>query len=116
MQNGEISFEGVIEVYNASSRANAIRDYEYLYQGPEGDWRPMDSEHYFHGEKLSKDDPPHTVREFNKTPISLAPFSATELNVQSLAKMKPPYELMIKTIVVDLFDKRYSVTVKAEME
>ena len=115
MENGEISFEGVIEVYNASSRANAIQGYEYLYHVSGDEWRPMESEHFFEGE-MDESNKPHTVIERNKTPISLAPYSAMELNVQALAKMKPPYELLVKIVIRDLFERRYMLNVKAEMD
>jgi len=116
MENGEISFEGVIEVYNASSRANAIRNYEYFYNDySDKKWRLMESEHFFVGEKV-EGEKPHTIREYNKTPISLGPYSALEINVQGLAKMKPPYTLLVKIIIEDLFGRKYTLQVNAEME
>ncbi len=114
--DNSISFEGVIEVYNASSRPNAIRNYEFAYHHSGEEWIPMESEHYFHGEKKNEDDDPHTVAEFNVTPISLAPYSAQALNVQAIAARRAPHDLLVLIVIEDLFGKKYSLKVKAAMD
>jgi len=46
MSSGEVIFKGIVEVYNASSRANAIREYHFRCKLPDGTWKNMDSERY----------------------------------------------------------------------
>ena len=42
----EIIFSGVVEVYNTSGRANAIKSYEFFYRGGDGSWKEMESRRY----------------------------------------------------------------------
>src|SRR6185503_5132261 len=51
MGASEVMFRGVIEVYNRSSRANAIRAYAFEYKLPDGAWKPMESEQYTNSEE-----------------------------------------------------------------
>src|SRR4051812_34022959 len=46
LDGSEVMFQGVIEVYNGSSRANAIRGYAFKYKASDGRWREMEYEQY----------------------------------------------------------------------
>jgi hypothetical protein len=112
LSGGEIVFTGVIEIYNASSRANAIRDYQFFRQESDKDWTPMKSEQYNLETGYGKEPEIH-----NKTALTLAPYSGIEAKVQAITKMKAkPYELIVKIVVYDLFDKSYTLKVKATMK
>jgi hypothetical protein len=112
MSSGEVIFKGIIEIYNASSRANAIREYRFRCKLPDGKWKDMDSERYqitaFRTE-IGQVEP----ETFNETPLSLAPYSGAEVPVQAIVKMPRPYELPIIVEVEDLFGKKYRVEVTA---
>jgi hypothetical protein len=112
MSSGEVIFKGIVEVYNASSRANAIRGYHFRCKLPDGTWKDMDSERYkITAFRSGSDlDEPAT---FNETPLSLAPYSGAEVPVQAIVKMPRPYELPIIVEVKDLFGKKYRVEVTA---
>src|SRR3989442_15851026 len=40
VSRAEVVFMGMVEIYNASSRANAIRDYRFWGRRKEGHWEP----------------------------------------------------------------------------
>jgi len=107
----EVIFTGIVEIYNASSRANAVREYQFFRHVSGDEWIPMDSEQY-NGEQVTG----RTPDIFNQTALTLAPFSATELKVQAFAKMdKQPHEMTVKIVIEDLFENSYSLKVKVEM-
>jgi hypothetical protein len=112
MSTGEVIFKGIVEVYNASSRADAIREYHFRCKRPDGTWKDMDSERYkITAFRSGSDmDEPET---FNETPLSLAPYSGAEVPVQAIVKIPRPYELPIIVEVEDLFGKKYCVEVTA---
>ena len=66
--NGVI-FRGVAEVYNASARANAVRDYAFRYRRQDGEWEAMESEYY--ADSVDGE----TSTPNNVTPLALAPYS-----------------------------------------
>jgi hypothetical protein len=101
-----VLFQGVIELYNRSSRANAIHTYEFWAQGPGGEWHKLESEHY-----TNKDEAEDSV--FNRTPLGLAPYSGAEARVQAIMKRPHRPEVDIRIEVEDIFEKRYRVQVKA---
>jgi hypothetical protein len=68
--SGDVIFRGLIEVYNVSSRANAIRYYKFSYRTMD-EWKPMTSSLFT--EKADKDTPQDIV--FNVTPLTLPPYS-----------------------------------------
>ena len=101
-------FQGIIEVYNVSSRANAIRGYEFSGKRENGDWEKMESELY--------NNTPHEGEAseiFNQTPLTLAPYSGVEIRVQAFVKGPRPYKMHVRAEVEDLFGKRYWVEVTA---
>src|SRR6266446_5371222 len=99
MSGGEIIFFGIVEVYNASARANAIRDYAFWCKRDKG-WEKMDSERYRNSQSIGALD---TI--CNKTPLSLAPYSGEEVHVMAFFKGPQPYEIQVKIEVEDLFGK-----------
>jgi hypothetical protein len=104
----EFIFMGIVEVYNVSARANAIRAYE-MHGKRNGHWEKLESERY----RVS--DPDMGEAEvFNHTPLMLAPYSGMEVHVQAFGKMPQPYEMDVKVEVEDLFGKKYHATVKAK--
>jgi hypothetical protein len=100
----ELLFRGILEVYNVSSRANAIRGYEYWSEREGGDWERMESERY--GSRDSDE-------VSNKTPLTLPPYSGSELNVLALGKLPIPKKMQVRIEIEDLFAKRYRIEVTA---
>ena len=99
----EIIFSGVVEVYNTSGRANAIKSYEFFYRGGDGSWKEMESRRY----EVSPD-------IYNATPLAVAPYSGTEWKVMAFSwHEQRPFDLDILIAVEDLFGKRSTVIVKA---
>ncbi|HET9741869.1 MAG TPA: hypothetical protein VFQ00_03880 [Terriglobales bacterium] len=107
---GKIIFNGVIEMYNASNRANAVRDY-YFAGKRNGKWEALESELYQNVEK--ENGKQVAVEMFNQTPLTIPPYSGVEIRVQAFLKGPQPYEMEIKIEVEDLFGKRYATEVKA---
>ena len=106
-KSNELLFKGVVEVYNLSARANAIRGYGFWNLNTEGKWVPMESEIYH--EWLQNE----SVGDRNVTPLPLAPYSGAEVHVLAIMKMPQPYEIQVRIEVEDLFGKRHQVEVKA---
>ena len=93
------------EVYNRSSRPNAIRQYEIVAIDREGKGTLLEDEEFSlhitsRGEKI--------VRVVNLSPFSIAPYSGALLHVGSKfqARNFPP-NLTLNTKVTDLFGKTY---------
>jgi len=108
IHKNEIIFMGVVEVYNSSSRANAIRKYSF-WRKKGDEWEAMESEFY------KNIDPSTSEAElFNQTPFSLAPYSGSELSVQAFSRLPQPYEMDVRIELEDLFGKKYRVEVKAK--
>ena len=107
----ETRYEGIIEIYNRSSRANAIREYRFTCRDTDGTPLEMESELYSNTCATGGGVVKHEV--FNQTPLPLAPYSGIEARLQAFAKMPMPDELSIDIEVEDLFGKRYSVRVIA---
>jgi len=102
-------FEGVVEVYNRGSRANAIREYHFARKDPDEGWITLESEYY----ALEVDG--GIKEKANITPLVLAPYSGTELYVKAMTNlMQQPYEMTVKIIVEDIFEKRYHIDVVAK--
>ena len=108
VKGGEVIFVGVVELYNASARANVILNYDFWCKTDAG-WKKMDSEYY-------KQSPPIGAMEeiCNKTPLTLGPYSGIDLHVIAFIKMPQPYEMTVRIEVEDLFGKRYQVEVLAK--
>jgi len=106
---GETIFQGIVEVYNTSGRANAIRSYGFLCQCPDGTWREMEWEPY-----LTEPTTQEEARIHNDTPLTLAPYSGTGVRVEASVKMPRPREMKVRVEVEDIFGKRYAATVLAK--
>jgi len=104
----EIMFEGIVEIYNASSRANAIRAYKVIGRPKDGVWSNMECEYSWN----SPADGTKAV-VCNETPLTLAPYSGAEARILAFARVPRPYEMNIRIEVEDLFGKQYSVGVTA---
>src|SRR6266496_5052434 len=83
---GEVLFQGIIELYNRSSRANAIHTYEFWAKNKTGRWEKLESEHY-----TNKQTEGSLV--FNQTPLGLAPYSGAEARVQAFIKRPEAREI-----------------------
>ncbi|MGC2742614.1 MAG: hypothetical protein WA672_05455 [Candidatus Angelobacter sp.] len=104
----ELIFRGIIEVYNISSRANAIHGYEFWSKREGDNWEKMESERY-DVESFSKG-----IDEVsNKTPLTLAPYSGSEVSIIAVGKMPKPKNMQVRIEVEDLFEKRYRIEVTA---
>jgi hypothetical protein len=86
-----VIFRGLIEVYNVSSRANAIRYYKFSYRTMD-EWKPMTSSLFT--EKADKDTPQDIV--FNVTPLTLPPYSGTGVRVMAFITIPPPIKMDIR--------------------
>lgn len=104
----EFIFVGIVEVYNVSARANAIRAYQ-IWGKRGGHWEKMETERY----RVTVPDIAE-AEVFNHTPLTLAPYSGIEAYIQSIGKMPQPYEMEVKVEVEDLFGKKYHVVVQAK--
>jgi hypothetical protein len=105
--NGEqVLFRGIVEVYNVSARANAVREYEFWEKREGGDWKAMESEYF-------NDSDGKTAVPSNPTPLTIAPYSGTEVHVLAFSKIPQPFVMQIRIEVEDLFGKRYRVEVQA---
>jgi hypothetical protein len=108
LTGAEIMFQGVIEVYNRSSRANAVRGYGFEYMDPDGKWKSMESEQYTNKEPSSSEGAEEVL---NRTALTIAPYSAIESWVQALAKMPRPKDgMQVRIRIEDLFGKRLWVS------
>jgi len=104
----QLAFLGGIEVYNLSSRPNAIRDYAFWLKNDQGVWMSMESQNY----KESSTD--ETFMKRNETPVTVAPYSGAEIRVLAFTQVTQPItELPVRIEVEDLFGKRYRVEVIA---
>lgn len=104
----ELIFRGIVEAYNVSSRANAVRGYEFWCKREGSDWEKMESEFYnvesfVHG----KDE------KGNVTPFTLAPYSGAELDVIAIGKMPKPNKMQVRIRIEDIFGKHYQLEVTA---
>lgn len=103
-----IIFEGVIEAYNLSARANAIRGYQFWEQNEGGEWTFLKSELYSQLDVATT-----KVTHCNQTPLSLAPYSGVEVRVGAFTTSSQARNLRVRVEVEDLFSKRYQVEVTA---
>lgn len=99
-RGSECLFRGVVEVYNWSSRANAIENYEFWARREGGDWEKMESEYYKSSSKGEV-----IIETFNVTPLLLGPYSGVEARVSSIAKSQRPAKLGIRIEIEDLFGR-----------
>jgi hypothetical protein len=103
-----VQFVGILEVYNRSSRANAVTDYQFWYK-KNGGWEPMDSE------RFTDVSPENREETFNDTPAAVASCSGRQLWVAAFAHIAVfPSELDIRVEIEDLFGKRRRTEVTAK--
>jgi hypothetical protein len=107
VNSGEVIFIGVVEVYNVSSRANAIREYSFFCREKDDDtWKGMESEQYTSTT---------TPEIFNQTPTTLQPYSGSEVKVQAIIRpARYPDELLVRVGIEDLFGHYKELEVKAD--
>jgi hypothetical protein len=108
-KRGLIVFEGIIEVYNVSSRANAIREYTFYWKSKDG-LKLLESEQY----EIDKGSlAPKEIH--NRTPVTLAPYSGSDVRVQALAQViERPYDMTVRIVVEDLFGNHSTLEVTAD--
>lgn len=107
----EMMFQAVIEVYNRSSRSNAIRGYSFEYKDIDGKWKPMESEQYTN---KSPDGDGTMDQVYNRTALAISPYSGVEARVQALARSaRPKAGLQVRITVEDLFGKQHKIEVNA---
>ena len=82
---------GMIEIYNASSRTNAIRGYRFWGKRKDGQWEPLESGHYTNTTPGTEES-----EVCNETPLTLAPYSGGQARVQAIIKMPQPPEMDIR--------------------
>lgn len=104
----EVIYKGIIEVYNVSSRANAIVGYEFWEKREGEDWTKMQSQQF----QDIFDNVPVDVS--NVTPFTLLPYSGSEMTVMAFTKMPQPFVMQVRVEVEDLFGKRYQAVVEAK--
>jgi hypothetical protein len=104
-----VIFMGMIEIFNASSRTNAVRDYHFWGRRKDGQWELMESGHYTNATPGTDE-----AEVCNETPFTLAPYSGTQARVQAITKAPQPYEMEIRIEVEDLFGKTYRMEVVAK--
>jgi hypothetical protein len=112
VRGSELEFRGTVEIYNASSRPNAVHSYTFYIKSLDGEWHEMDTERY---EVLEEG--PTGQREnfvFNKTPLTIAPYSGEECLVMAYLRFSTqPYEADIRVEIEDIFGKTSTVVVNA---
>jgi hypothetical protein len=106
-QTGDVMFKGVIEIYNASSRANTVSDYVFHCKR-KNEWVKMESERYEDSHPGGKD---HSVA--NPTPLAIGPYSGVDVNVIALTDPPLDHEMVVRIEVEDLFGKKYRSEVLA---
>jgi hypothetical protein len=100
----DVIFEGIIEVFNKSSRANVIKNYLFFCKRAQA-WEKMESERY-----VSTTTGKTTVH--NITPFPLPPHAGAEAHVMAFTKT-PSTDMPIRIEIEDLYGKHYSVEVTA---
>jgi hypothetical protein len=104
----DVIFRGIVEVYNASSRANVIRGYAFWGKREGADWEAMESEVY------QESPTGQAVTKSNVTPLTLAPYSGVEVNVLAFTKM--PFVMQVRIEVEDLFGRGYRLEVRPKSQ
>lgn len=105
-----VLFMGIVEIYNTSSRANAVRDYEFWCKRADG-WEKMNSERFENTLRLSNEERAITIVQ-NVTPLTIAPYSGLEAHIGAFTGI-PAGTMAIRIEIEDLFGKRYSTQVLA---
>lgn len=101
----EDQFEGILEVYNTSGRANAIRRYRFWIDVA-GGWQECSSQQF-------KSVPTGSTEEetYNTTPLALPPYSGLSVFVMAFSPHTADIKKrQVKVEMEDLFGKKYSVS------
>ena len=100
----ETIFRGIIEIYNQSSRANAVRGYRF--------WIDNNGAH----EMGFIADEQETRELFNVTPLPIAAYTGTEARIYAIVKGVhglPGNHLAVTVQIEDIHGKRYTAVVRA---
>jgi hypothetical protein len=103
----EIGFAAIIEVYNVSTRSNAIREYRFWTRNEDDEWELMESERY--EVKFTEEDEP---RVYNHTPLPIPPNSGAEVKIEAFTPLKKIRN--VKVEIEDVFEKRYTIELPIE--
>src|SRR5438552_5529357 len=103
----DVMFKGVVEIYNASSRANTVSDYAFYCQREHG-WEKMESERY---DDFRPGGQERVVA--NPTPFPIPPYSGVETHVLAFTGLPLDHEMLIRIEIEDLFGKKYQAEVLA---
>jgi hypothetical protein len=101
-------FAGIIEAYNVSARANAIRGYRFWEQSEAGEWTLLESELYSQRNAATAE-----VTRCNQTPLTLPPYSGVEVQVGAITTLSQTRNLRVRVEVEDLFGNHYRIEVTA---
>ena len=105
----ETIFRGIIEIYNQSSRANAVRGYRF--------WIDNNGAHEdLESEMVCISDEQETSESFNVTPLPIAAYTGTEAHIYAIVKgvhRLPGNHLPVTVEVEDIHGKRYTAVVRA---
>jgi hypothetical protein len=113
----ETIFQGIVEVYNHSSRPNAIRGY-YFWIDHNGKHEALESEM---AAIAKRSDPPVSGEEeskelFNVTPLSIPAYTGIEARIYAMVKgvhyLNGDY-LPVTVEIEDIHGKRYTAVVNA---
>jgi hypothetical protein len=99
----------VVEVYNLSARANAIRRYVVYELRPDGQWKSMDAEYSWDRLDSASDE-----EVCNRTPLTIPPYSGVEAHILAHSAIKEQKrEIVLKIEIEDLYGRRFSTETKA---
>lgn len=84
------------EVYNPSSRPNAIRDYRLSYRTKDGAEASLNTEECTLGEERG-----------NLRPLCIAPYSGCQVVIAGLSELPLSSVANFQVTIVDLFEKKY---------
>jgi hypothetical protein len=105
----ETIFRGIIEIYNQSSRSNAVRGYRF--------WIDNNGVHEdLESEMVSIADEQETSELFNVTPLPIAAYTGTEARIYAIVKgghELPGNHLAVTVQIEDIHGKRYTAVVRA---
>ena len=113
----ETIFRGIIEIYNQSSRANAVRSYRFWIDNM-GVHEDLESEMASIGERNNPSgaDEKDSSELFNVTPLPVPPYTGVEARIYAIVKgvhTLPGNHLPISVEVEDIHGKRYTTVVQA---
>jgi hypothetical protein len=113
----ETIFRGIIEIYNHSSRPNAVCGYRFWIDN-NGVREELESEMAYIGERSSPPAPDEqeTSELFNVTPLPIPAYTGTEARIYATVKgvhTLPGNHLPVTVEIEDIHRKRYKAVVQA---